>query len=119
MFVGAGGKAMTADTYQRRFNKVVRERLRPRLLKASDPQLVAFGQALLTSNFPTHGLRHYFSVQLALDGLDAAQIMAYRGDRNVDSALVYLQNKGVLEAQLRKAHSIALEGLTRKGDYVR
>lgn len=118
MFVSAGGKAMTTDTYQRRFNTVVKTHLRPRLLRESDPQLVAFGQALLTHNFPTHGLRHYFSVKLALDGLDAAQIMAYRGDRNVDSAVAYLQNKGILEAQLRSAHSIALAGLTKKGDYV-
>ena len=79
---------------------------------------MVFGQALLTNNFPTHGLRHYFSVRLALDGLDAAQIKAYRGDRNVDSAVVYLQNKGILEDQLRKAHSIALAGLTKKGDYL-
>lgn len=96
---------------------VVKQHLRPRLLESADPQLVAFGQALLTNNFPTHGLRHYFSVHLALDGLDAAQIMAYRGDRNVDSSVVYLQNKGILAEQLRKSHTIALAGLTKQGGY--
>ena len=117
LFVGAAGKAMTTETYQRRFNVVVKQHLRPRLLESADPQLVAFGQALLTNNFPTHGLRHYFSVHLALDGLDAAQIMAYRGDRNVDSSVVYLQNKGILAEQLRKSHTIALAGLTKQGGY--
>lgn len=113
MFVSSGGKAMTTDTYQRRFNGLIHNHLCPRLLKHSDPQLVAWGQALLTHNFPTHGLHHYFTVRLAMDGLDAAQIMAYRGDRNVDSAVVYLQHKGILEEQLRNAHSIALVGLVK------
>lgn len=117
IFISAGGKAMKTDTYQRRFNNVVQNHLRPRLLNSEDPLLVAFGQALLTNNFPTHGLRHYFSVHLAIDGLDASQIMSYRGDKNIDSSVVYLQNKGILEEQLRKSHSIALTGLTKKGDY--
>ena len=118
LFVSAGGKAMTTETYQKRFNRVVKEYLCPRLLKEADPQLTAFGQALLIHHFPSHGLRHYFSVHLALDGLDAAQIKSYCGDRSVDSAVVYLQKKGILEEQLRKAHSIALDGLTKKGGYV-
>lgn len=115
MFVCRNGKAMTYQTYLIRFEKIVSKHLCPALLKSSDNKLVAFGQLLLSHKFPTHGLRHSFSVQLAIEGLDAAQIQAYRGDRNVDSSLVYLQNKGLLEDQLRTAQIIALEGLKANG----
>ena len=106
---------MTYQTYLNRYEKIVSKHLCPALLKSSDNKLVAFGQLLLSHKFPTHGLRHSFSVQLAIEGLDAAQIQAYRGDRNVDSSLVYLQNKGLLEDQLRTAQTIALEGLKANG----
>lgn len=113
MFVTSTGKAMTARTYQRRFDAIVKKYLVPALIASEDAELVAFGQALRIHNFPSHGLRHFFSVGLALDGLDAAQIMAYRGDRAVDSSLVYLKNKGALDAHRRKAHAILLAGLKK------
>ena len=116
MFVCRNGKAMTRQAYCIRFGKLV-GRLTDLWIDSEDPRLSAFAQYLLTYHFAPHALRHYFSVHLALDGLDVSRIMALRGDRNPDSALTYFQNKGMLREKAERYHTIALEGLTRIGTY--
>lgn len=117
MFVSRNGKAMTRQTYCKRFERLVNDYLRPALLESDDPRLSAFGQLLVTYHFTPHALRHYFSVMLAIDGLDAARIMEYRGDRSPESALSYFANKGLLREKTEQYHEIVLEGITRLGNY--
>jgi len=50
-----------------------------------------------------HALRHWFSVQLVLNGEDIGQIQYWRGDKTPESAFLYLQNKGDLVRELEDA----------------
>ena len=43
-----------------------------------------------------HALRHFFTVQLVLRGLNVAQIMEWRGDHCIDSANTYIARKSEL-----------------------
>lgn len=115
MFINRAGKAMTYKTYQQRFQSLVKNHLRPRLLESEDPLLQIFGQRLLTKNLSPHSLRHYFSVMLALNNEDISQIMFYRGDTSPESALDYFQNKGELIKAAGLAHEEAIEGLIEIG----
>ena len=118
MFINRDGKAMTYKTYLQRFQNLVRNHLRPQLLKSEDPQLQIFGQRLLTQDLSPHALRHYFSVILALNE-DISQIMFYRGDSSPESALDYFQNKGELIRAAGFAHEEALEGLVKIGEIIK
>jgi integrase len=102
MFVNARGKAMTYTDYSRRFNALVTDHLRPALLESDDPECKLYGQLLYENKLGLHSLRHWFSVQLVLNGEDIAQIQYWRGDTNPSSAFVYLQNKGDLVRELER-----------------
>lgn len=115
MFINKNGKAMSYKTYQERFQSLVNNHLRPRLLKSEDPLLQIFGQRLLTKNLSPHALRHYFSVMLALNNEDISQIMFFRGDKSPESALRYFENKGELIKAAGLAHEEAIEGLIGVG----
>jgi integrase len=114
LFINRDGKAMTYKTYQQRFQSLVKDHLRPRLLESEDPLLQIFGQRLLTKNLSPHALRHHFTVMLSLNE-DVSQIMFYRGDSSPVTALYYLQNKGELIKAAGLAHKDAIEGLIEIG----
>lgn len=99
--VNQSGKAYTYPAYYARFKKLVSE-ITPILLKSDDPEVVEYGLALQENNISPHIFRHWFSVRLTLYGEDVAGLQYWRGDKNPESALVYLQNKGELEKQLRQ-----------------
>lgn len=116
MFINRNGKAMTSKSYCKRFNRLVYQYLRPRLLESNDVELLSFGQLLLTARFTPHALRHFFSLQLALNGEDVPTMMTYRGDSSPLSSLTYLQNKGALVDRAKQHHSDVLAGLNRIGE---
>ena len=58
-----------------------------------------------------HALRHYFTCMLVLDGLNAAQIQFYRGDNDPQSAIRYLQNKGIITQEMKRIYEIVLTAL--------
>lgn len=100
MSVNSIGKAMTYDLYYKKFKKMTNE-LIPILLANSDPEVVEYAHDLLEHNISPHIFRHWFSVKLVLYGEDVAGLQYWRGDKNPESALTYLQNKGELEKQLK------------------
>jgi integrase len=102
MFVNARGKAMTYIDYSRKFAALVTNHFRPALLESDDPERKLYGQLLYENKLGLHSLRHWFSVQLVLNGEDIAQIQYWRGDTNPASAFVYLQNKGDLVRELER-----------------
>jgi len=61
---------------------------------------------LYENNLGPHSLRHWFSVQLALRGEDVAQLQFWRGDKDPQSAFLYLQNKGDLMRELSKSNEM-------------
>jgi len=115
MFINSHGKAMTYDGYARRFKALVDNHFRAVLLECDDPECRIYGQLLYENNLTTHALRHWFSVQLTLRGEDIAQIQYWRGDKNPESAFVYLQNKGDLVRELESANEFLAEILMEKG----
>jgi len=103
MFINNYGKAMTYGVYHDRFASLVEDHFRPAMLRSENPELRIYGQLLCENTLGLHSLRHWFSVQLVLHGEDISQIQYWRGDRNPESAFLYLQNKGDLVRELEQA----------------
>ena len=116
MFVNSKGLAMTYDDYSRRFGMLVNNHFRAVLLECDDPELHIYGQLLYENRLGLHALRHWYSVQLVLNGEDIAQIQFWRGDKNPESAFEYLQNKGDLVRELEVASGQLLELLIERGE---
>ena len=103
--VNISGKAMTYPSYYYKFRDIVKYEFAPICLESGDKDIVEFGMILLDHNLSPHALRHWYSVQLTLAGYSAAELMHARGDKNIESALTYLQNKGELEKTYKKVTS--------------
>ena len=116
MFINENGLAMTYDVYYKRFISLVENHFRPALLSSGDPECRIYGQLLYENNLRPHALRHWFTVQLLLNGEDIAQIQYWRGDKTPESALLYLQNKGDLVRELENANSLLSELLVKQGE---
>lgn len=112
MFIGSNGKAMTYNTYTKRVKRLVYDYLKPELYNSEDPMMAAFAHLLDSYSWGPHALRHVFTVQLVLEGLDVAQVQFYRGDSSPESALTYMANKGELLRKIEGVHSVAIEGLS-------
>jgi integrase len=115
MFVNNKGMAMTYKDYARRFKSLVDSHFRPALLESDDPGCRIYGQLMYENRLTLHALRHWFSVQLVLRGEDIAQIQFWRGDDNPTSAFEYLQNKGDLVNELKKAGGLLADLLIERG----
>lgn len=61
--------------------------------------MVEYAHDLQVVNISPHIFRHWFSVKLTLYGETVAGLQNWRGDKNPNSALTYLQNRGELEKQ--------------------
>jgi len=115
MFVNYNGYAMTYKNYIRRFEKLVTQHFRKKLLENEDPNMRIYGQLLYENNLTPHSLRHWYSVQLALRGEDIAQIQYWRGDKSPESAFAYLQNKGDLIRELESTSELLFDILMDEG----
>ena len=115
MFVGNWGMAMTYFDYRGKFQRLITEQVRPALLSHDDPECRLYGQILYERRLGLQGLRHWYSVQLALMGEDIAGLQYWRGDSSPESALVYLQNKGDLIKELSLANNMLADFLTSEG----
>jgi integrase len=102
MFVNARGKAMTYTDYSRKFAALVSNHFRQALLESEDAECKIYGQLLYENKLGLHSLRHWFSVQLVLNGENIAQIQYWGGDKSPESAFVYLQNKDDLVRELER-----------------
>lgn len=116
MFIDVNGMAMTYKTYSRHFAKLIDNHFRPTLLECDDPECRIYGQLLYENRLTLHSLRHWYSTQLVLHGEDIAQIQFWRGDKNPESAFVYLQDKGDLVKELEEANNFFAEILMEQGE---
>ena len=91
----SAGRAMTYQTYYRRFKKAVSEII-PRLSSDNDPEVREYAMILADEGAAPHIWRHVFTQLLVLSGLTEAQIMNARGDSSPVSALAYLSRKSEL-----------------------
>ena len=116
MFPNEQGKATVYDSYLKRFKGLVKEHLTPLLLSSGDPKLRIYGQKLCENNLTPHSLRHWFTVQLVLRGMDIGEIQHWRGDSSPQSALEYLQNKGDLVRELQETDAKLTALLMKVGE---
>ncbi len=98
------GKAMTYDSYYKEFKIVTKECI-PILLSSDDLDLVNYGYMLLENRISPHIFRHWFSVQLTIMGCEVQELQFYRGDKDPNSSLVYLKNKGELLKRFKKVEN--------------
>lgn len=115
MFVNSRGKAMSYESYRKKFKSLVNDHLRPALLASEDPELRIYGQLLCENSLGTHCLRHWFTVQLVLRGEDIGSIQSFRGDRNPETEFLYLQNKGDLNRELKESNEKLVQLLMEIG----
>ena len=115
MFINNKGMAMTYDDYALRFSLLVDKHLKPAMLNSGDAECRVYGQLLCENRLVLHLLRHWYTVQLVLNGEDIAQVQYWRGDKSPESAFTYLQNKGELVKELKHAGSELSEVLLALG----
>ena len=96
------GKAMIYKTYFDEFKTVVKECI-PELLQSNIPKAVIYGQLLLENELGTHIWRHFFSCKLVLYGESLNSLQYWRGDKDVQSSLNYINNKSDIAENL---HSV-------------
>jgi len=100
------GRAMTYDSYLKKFQDIIRNEMVPLYLASDDPEIVMYGRILLEHRLSPHVFRHWYTVQLVLSGInEPGTLMYWRGDSAPESALTYLQNKGELEKQYQKVNN--------------
>ncbi|WP_313133215.1 hypothetical protein [Anaerocolumna sp.] len=102
--VNKQGKSITYHSYYGKFKEVIADAI-SELLNSNDPEAINYAYLLQENNLGPHIFRHWFSVKLTLFGEDVSGLMHWRGDKNPQSALVYLQNKGDLIKQYSKVNN--------------
>ncbi|OAB41783.1 hypothetical protein [Paenibacillus antarcticus] len=95
--------AISKQSYCKKIVNIMREIVLPELLRSDDIELKVFGMMLNESNWGLHAFRHWFTVQLVLNGEDINGIAFWRGDSSLETAYAYLQNKGEVMRLYEKA----------------
>lgn len=113
--VNLQGKAMTYYSHRQKLRQIINNCI-PKMLSSDDAETVLYGNLLLENSIAPHIFRHWFTVRLVLDGLDASQIMYWRGDKSIESSLTYLQNKGDLEKEFAKVVDESFSYLLRRSE---
>jgi len=104
--VNKQGKALTYDSYYQKFRDIIKLEMIPIYLQSNDPEIVLYGQTLMEHSLSPHVFRHWFTAQLVLSGIEnEAILMRYRGDKNPESAITYMQSKGDLEKQYSRINN--------------
>jgi len=98
------GKAMTYNSYRQIFNTMIAE-MQPLMFNSENEQIQEFGHLLLEHHISPHIFRHWFSVRLTILGESAATLKYWRGDKNPESAITYLQNKSELSYKFKEINN--------------
>jgi len=98
--------AISKQSYCNKISNIISKTVIPELLKSDDSELKTFGLLLNENSWGLHAFRHWFSVQLVLNGEDLCGIATWRGDTSLKSAFTYLQNKGALMKVFKKANDL-------------
>ena len=96
--------AISVRSYTNRIKKVFYDYILPELICSNDIENRIFAKLVNENSWGLHSFRHWFSVQLVLNGEDLTGIAFWRGDTSLESAQKYLTNKGELMKRYRKAN---------------
>ncbi|MCM3671627.1 hypothetical protein M3181_21970 [Mesobacillus maritimus] len=116
LFVNEDGMALTVESYREKFKKLVHTHLMEAIKDSEDFEVRNYAQLLLTHELAPHSLRHWFTVQLVLQGESASEIAMYRGDNNLDTALIYIRNKSELLKMHKKANASLIQEMMKFGN---
>ena len=108
------GKALTYSSYYQRFRKIINDEMIPIFLNSGDSRIINFGLILQEVNISPHIFRHWYTVQLVLQGYQIHELMNARGDSSTESSLTYLKNKGELSRVYEYTNNILFESFYLK-----
>ncbi|MET0018268.1 hypothetical protein [Oscillibacter sp.] len=96
--------ALQKQSYCNRIERIVEKYVIPELLKSNNIELHAFALSVNENGWGLHAFRHWYTVQLVLNGEDANSIAFFRGDSSTKTAFWYIQNKGELLKRYTKVN---------------
>lgn len=112
---GGYHKAMTYNNYHRRFKRLCNQYVFPYLAKQGVMQ-EWYVQKLKSGKYGPHMLREYFTCRLVKEGVKWAQIMTYRGDKNTQSAVIYVLKGGAFEDSILNTQRMICEEIHANGE---
>lgn len=115
--VNRNGKAYTYESYIKDFRKITRNCINT-MLSSNNNETVNYGMLLQENNISPHILRHWFTVQLLLAGENEVGIQTWRGDKNIESALTYLQRKSEIEKEFGKVSDEMFDYMMWKAEVI-
>lgn len=117
--VNSRGNAITYASYYQKFHQIIKEEIVPILLNEKDDEMIIYGRLLEEHNISPHIFRHWYTVQLVLNGVENPTVLAnYRGDKSEESALTYLKNKGELEKKYKKVNNEIFDYMQWAGEKI-
>lgn len=99
VFIDKKGNPMTYSTYWRRFTKV-KQAFINELSNSEDLNLKAYALTLRSYDWSTHIGRGIFSNMTSEVAGNAAEIAVMRGDKNLNSSIVYITDTSVTEKKV-------------------
>lgn len=116
MFVNKNGEAITVKSYREKIERLANVYLKEYLAKSDNPYFRRYAEILTQKKLSPHFLRHYFTVLLVLDNLTPHEIASWRGDKNLDSSLIYCRDKDDLLKNIKELNGDIVEDLLRGVD---
>ena len=116
MFINENGEAITVKSYREKIQRLANGHLKDFLAKSDNPYFRRYAQILTQKKLSPHFLRHYFTVLLVRDNLTPHEIATRRGDKNLDSSLIYCNNKEDLLRSIKELNGDIVEDILREVD---
>ncbi|MGL4913586.1 MAG: site-specific integrase [Romboutsia sp.] len=116
MFVNKNGEAITVKSYREKIERLANVYLKEYLAKSDNPYFRRYAEILTQKKLSPHFLRHYFTVLLVLDNLTPHEIASWRGDKNLDSSLIYCRDKDDLLKNIKELNGDIVEEILRGVD---
>ena len=116
MFINENGEAITVKSYREKIQRLANGHLKDFLAKSDNPYFRRYAQILTQKKLSPHFLRHYFTVLLVRDNLTPHEIATWRGDKNLDSSLIYCNNKEDLLRSIKELNGDIVEDILREVD---
>ena len=109
--------AITYHAYYSRFKDLCYKHVFPELEKRG-MIYEWYAAKLKEGKFGPHMLREYFTCRLVKQGVQWSQIMRYRGDKNVQSAIVYVLKGGAFEESILDTNQMICDEVRIHGNVV-
>ena len=116
MFVNKNGEAITVKSYREKVERLANVYLKEYLAESDNPYFRRYAEILTQKKLSPHFLRHYFTVLLVIDNKTPHEIAVWRGDKNLDSSLIYCRDKDDLLNNIKELNGDIVEDMLRGVD---